>query len=218
VEDLTWRGLYSPVRYLAFSPSGRLLAAQSYFEADVPVWNVADGTLVYSLEEHRGSSNGLAFSPDGLLIASPLNDPGGQSDSVGLWHALDGGYLRRLEGHTSWVFGIAFSPDSSSMASVGNDTTARIWRLADGSVIHSLDHPSSVDNVSYSPDGRLLATAAGDSTIRLWDPVEGRLVNSVFAGNLTTRSGLAFSPDGSLLAAGLVNGLVQIWAVRPPPS
>ena len=64
---------------------------------------------------------------------------------------------------------MAFSPDSKTLVSGSQDGTIKLWRVATGSHLLTLEgHQASVKSAAVSPDGTLLASASGDGTIRLW--------------------------------------------------
>ena len=71
---------------------------------------------------HGGRVNGVAFSPDGQILASASDD-----DTVKLWNPATGALLRTLAGHRSAVQSVAFSPDGRTLASASWDNTVKLW-------------------------------------------------------------------------------------------
>lgn len=72
-------GLALPVRSLAFSPDGRLLAMGAG-DGFVDVWSVATGLELRRLDAQADVIRKIAFSPDGRFLAATGND-----DDVRLW-------------------------------------------------------------------------------------------------------------------------------------
>jgi WD40 repeat protein len=104
---------------LAFSPDGSLLAAASWSDDSlIQVWEVADGSLKYTLEGSRS----VAFSPDGSILASGASD-----GRILLWDTAQGELIGTLQGHSGGVSNLAFSPDGTLLASGGFDGTVRLW-------------------------------------------------------------------------------------------
>ena len=70
---------------------------------------------------------GVAFSPDGTLLATASRD-----GTARIWDLATGTTRAVLQGHTDWLTGVAFSPDGTLLATASRDGTARIWDLATG--------------------------------------------------------------------------------------
>ncbi|KOR31084.1 hypothetical protein TI04_02620, partial [Achromatium sp. WMS2] len=103
---------------------------------------------------HTNYVNSVAFSPDGIILAS-----GSWDNSIKLWRVADGALLLTFTGHTSSVKSVAFSPDGSSLASGSWDKTIKLWRVADGVLLRTLTgHANLVYSVAFSPDGLSLAS------------------------------------------------------------
>ncbi|MFF2546824.1 WD40 repeat domain-containing protein [Kitasatospora sp. NPDC058063] len=159
------------------------------------------------MEEATGGVWAVAFSPDGLRIAT-----GHGSKTAQLWDTVGQHKLGRpLFGHTDLVLTVAFSPEGALLATGSRDGTVRLWDVAGRmSVAEPLDgHDAGVSLVRFSGDGRFLITVG--RTIRLWDLADAEhpsRIGKPFSSSLTAEP--ALSTDG-LLATGHANGVVQLW-------
>ena len=161
---------------------------------------------VRTLTGHTAAVWGVAFSPDGRLLAT-----GSDEGTARVWDTATGEHLRTLAGHAGGVRGVAFSPDGRLLATASRDGTARLWDPAAGKHLRTLTgHAGTLWGVAFSPDGRLLATASVDGTARLWGPAAGKHLRTL-TGHTDRVWGLAFSPDGALLATASADQTARLW-------
>ena len=100
-----------------------------------------------TLSGHTTSVNSLAFSPDGLTLASA------SEKSVRLWDVKTQKTKAILQGGASCV---AFSPDGLTLATT-SEKKVLLWDVKTGQIKTTLQgHKWPVSSVAFSPDGLTL--------------------------------------------------------------
>ena len=214
-----------PVESVAFNPDGNTLAtghgltiiANEIVYGGINLWDVHTGNLKNTLTAgiERFHASGVAFSPDGNIIAI------GIADTVQFWDVHTGTLKNTLTGHTDTVWSVAFSPDGNTLAtgSGWDDPVIRLWDVHTGTLKNTLTgHTDTVWSVAFSPNGNTLASSSAGYIIRLWDVDTGTLKYTL-TGHTGRVNSVAFSPDGNTLATGSLDGTVLLWDIAPaePP-
>ncbi len=108
---------------------------------------------------------------------------GGTDGTIRQWNLTDANPaniepVKIYAGHAALVTELSVSPNGLLLCSVCDDKTLRVWRIADGSIVHAIEHPKSVASVSVSPDSTRVVTGCADGILRLWDVATGQLLES----------------------------------------
>ncbi|WP_229393281.1 GTPase [Methanosarcina sp. DH1] len=165
--------------------------------------------LVHTLRGHTGSIHRIAWSPDGLMLASPSSDT-----TIRLWNTETGECLNVLRGHTDFVFSIVFAPSGKNLVSTSKDGTLNMWESESGKLIYSLkDTSTRVSRVAFHPDGHMFAGLSNDNMVILWDTDSGELIRYMKNKPKEIVFDLAFDLTGRKLAGASAEGKVKIWDI-----
>jgi len=168
------------------------------------------GRLLMTLTGHEGPVNSIAYSSDGLLLAS-----GSADGTVRIWDMRTGEEVMiPLRSGDGIIWSVSISPDHKSVVSGTEGGVVCIWSLADPHIAAQRlsGHSSAVSTVLYSPNGSYLASGSLDNTVCLWNAETYQRL-AVLKGHTDKVHSIAFSPDGLTLATGSEDRMIRLWDV-----
>jgi WD40 repeat protein len=227
---------------IAFSSDGRLVAATACLTASCPegldIWNVATARVVQQLPQLPGLggfSIGLAFSPDGHMLAESSDD------WVVIWNlasrfattVFTTGSVPAPGVHPSFPVNYSanvatFSPDGRTLAiggsfwqllSSGGRSTTEGFLLVESATAPdnyawNIQNAGSIADLAFSPDGRTILTSAGND-LQIWDTSPVTPIAAPLTGHTDAVASVSFSADGRHLASTGLDDQVLLWRLTP---
>jgi WD40 repeat protein len=197
---------------VSVSPDGSRLLTNAGGAA-LQLWNAAAGNLDSTVDPGE-TLRSSAFSPDGKWIA------GAVGRTIRLWDA-SGNAIATWEGPEHAITSLAFSSDSTLLASASSDdTSAWIWRVADGEpvlLIPDALEGCAVEALAFIPGKHLLAvggidwmaTGGSNGAVSIWNLTERAEIGTFFDG----ATAIAIHPAGEVLAAATLDHAVCLWDI-----
>jgi WD40 repeat protein len=101
----------------------------------VKVWDAAGGSELFTLEGHTSGVWSVAWSPDGMRLATASAD-----GTVKMWAAAGGPELLTLKGHAGEVHSASWSPDGRRLSTGSADGTVKVWDAATAEAVEEWAH------------------------------------------------------------------------------
>ena len=142
------------VELIAFSPDSKILATAGGL-GEINLWDIKSGRLVRTVtDKPEGALIGMAFSPDGRLLAVGVCMGEDRCDIL-LYDPSTGKQVGALVGHTQ-MMNFAFRKDSRLLVSSSQDGTLKFWDVRQRKMIHEIVFTGHMYCVAFSPDDRWL--------------------------------------------------------------
>ena len=196
---------------LAYSPDGQRLALGT-FEGAIRIIDLKTSKDLHPGAGHRAPLTGIAFAPDGKMLATA----GGRT--VCLWDPVRATARLELE-HPDGAFSVAFSADGRVVASGGGGDTERricLWKAQLGEQLELISYRPTLENVrslAYSPDGRWLCWS-GAAKLCLWN-VAQKVERSDTDPEWSGAQAVAFSSDSRGFAIADAGNALRLWTLEP---
>jgi WD40 repeat protein len=215
---------------IAFCREMDRFIASTSDDRSVQVWDLTTGDCLYALHGHQDSVGVVAFSADGLRLASS------DDRTVKLWSNDVLSSPSGLGGVPQWRSPQPLQQEDSSAADlpeeIGAISSAREEWPPDGeNGKQALTNPgqqprssetplktlhgfsSHVCSLAFSPDRAILATGSIERQVQLWDANTGLALRTL-RGHRHQLWSFALSPDSQTLATGSDNQAVRLWNVN----
>lgn len=238
VELETW------VLDLAYSSIANIVAVsypKSYPDSGTKVALLQNGSVQNTLDS--GGKNGiLAFSADGstLAVGTLLNIQSNSSEwraQIEVFDAISNARLATWQplDERDFLSALSLSQDGSSLAISMASGVVQVWRVADHSLLYTLNLGAESSYSNYGPayvaamaqgpalvfsqdGGVLFSMGAAGQAIEAYDTVNGQLNHTISADpnshgqqTLLMLTRFLLSPDGRYLLAGRQDGSVSLW-------
>jgi WD40 repeat protein len=208
---------HGSVPFFCLSRDGRtvFVSYRNLAEPRIGAYDAETGQERFPLRGHSAAVLSMAFSPNGLTLASGSSDRTARLWDLAGWQPGERfPPVRTLEDHTNEVWSVSFSPDGKLLGSGGRDGWIFLRDATSGRKLHELaGHSPAGSNLTFSPDGRTLAAGGQDGTVNRWD-VSSAQPKEPFRWHVGEVRSVAFSPDGRLMASGGKDNTVQLLDAR----
>ncbi len=210
-----------------FSDINRRLASASYDGEIHLLKDVDHDKMKFNkplvLKEHSDAVYGLAFSPDGKMLASVSADR-----AMKVFDVETGKLLYTLSDATDWLYTVAWSPDGKRLVSAGVDKSIRVYEaltpnpspkgrgeFREGARLRQsvFAHEGPVQKVLFSSDSKTLYSVGQDRVIKAWD-VEKMIERKVYDKQPETVMCMALREDAGQIIIGRYDGVVQLIDIK----
>lgn len=219
-----------PLRAVAFSPSGPLLAVGGGEDrgeggrdgrSEAGAQGPAAGVQLWSLEQpvpvarplhssRRSIISSLAFSPSGQQLAA-----GSWDKQVTVWSVGSGHHALRLRSPGGAVLGLAYAPGGDWLATAAQASGPLLWstRASPALQLGSASIGEKLVSVAISPDGRALAAGGYDHAVhRFAIDATGLHETATLKGHTGIVYAVAYSPDGRRLVSAGEDQVLRLWS------
>jgi WD40 repeat protein len=171
--------------------------------ADPPPLELLDEQSV----KHPGTITGVAFTPDGTLLATSAHE-------LKFWDVTAPEPKGLTAPKSSRVRSLAFSPDGKILAAGNWGESANLFNVSEEELTERATlegHSFGAGCVAFNPLGKTVATGGDDGGVFIWDitkdkPKEAAVIKAGGSGVGVGVGAMAYTPNGKILAVATWNG------------
>lgn len=192
------------------SPRGHTLATAD-LDGVVILWDALERKKLHTLASHAGVISGLAYHPDGQLLASS------GADQIRIWDVSTGTLVQELVGHTQPISALAWSPCGKWIVSaaraldnrLGVPGTIKVWNAETGEETRAERFATGhIEKFVFRADGKQLAAKCTNGARRwTWPELHEQSPIRLMEGT----AALSYCGAGSRLATLDSKGDIRIW-------
>jgi len=162
----------------------------------IHIWDLKTNRNEQLIPEPDASIQSISINSEGTLMAAVTNKGNCYVWTLSQPIGEELTQLRpklKLEAHQRYALKCKISPDSTLLVTTSADSTAKIWKMSDFSLVRELHDAKQrwVWDVAFSSNSDYVITASSDNIARLW-AVESGEVKREYSGHLKAITCLAF--------------------------
>jgi WD40 repeat protein len=139
--------------------------ALGHTDGSVTLRSAATGQVITNFPAHRRVVVGVAFTPEGHLLATA-----GEEGTAKVWEVATCREIATLKGHLKSLHGLDISPDGLRLATAGGGAEAvKLWDIHSHQELITLAAEGSIlDRLAFSADGNKLAGLSNEGHVHIW--------------------------------------------------
>ncbi|MFQ5922252.1 MAG: hypothetical protein ACE5M4_05360, partial [Anaerolineales bacterium] len=198
------------------------LANPNFFDYQMQSWKLTDSDIDRSQEGDSSAIASLSISRDITESEREVMSFGQSPDlnafvyddfTIRITSYETGKEIARfpLTTHTDFGWRPSFSNDGRWVIVPAQDNSAKVWDIATGSELYSLQIPGApIMGTDFSPDDSMILTGGMDGTITLWESQTAHEIWSIL-GHDDWVYAADFTSDGQRVATGSRDTTAKIW-------
>jgi WD40 repeat protein len=156
---LTLSGNSDNVSSLSFSPDGKYLASENYYQ--IKIWDISTWKSISSIS-YQADAESLSFTLDSKYLAIGKTDGSISILDTTFWKDIS-----TFSGHSGSVNSVSYSPDGKYLASGGSDGSVKTWAMYANKSKFRAKTISNITNVDYEVIGALQQNTVAEISLEL---------------------------------------------------